>query len=66
MEISNVCISLAMVSIHISHLIGQMRDTSHEFETPWVGCIWGKDQIEVNKLNIIMVGRKHTNKVWQA
>ena len=55
-----------MVSIHISQLIGQMRDTSHESETPWVGCIWGKDQIEGNKLNIIMVGRKHTNKVWKA
>ena len=40
-SISYASIGLAMVSIHISHLIGQMRGTSHESETPWVGCIRG-------------------------
>ena len=51
-----------MVSIHISHLIGQMRGTSHESEAPWVGYVRGTDQREANQLNIIMVRQKH-NKV---
>ena len=63
--IFDASIGLAMVSIHISHLIDQMRGTSHESETPWVGCVRGTDQREANHLNIIMVGQKH-NKVWQA
>ena len=56
---------LILVFIHISHLIFQMIDISHESETPWVGCVRGIDQREVNQLNIIMVGQKH-NKVQQA
>ena len=67
-EISYASIGLAMVSIHISHLIGQMRGTSHESETPWVGCIRAIDhERRFNSINsiIIMVGQKH-HKVWQA
>ena len=49
---------LLSVSIHISHLIGQMRGTSHEFETPRVRCVQGTDQREANQLNIITVEQK--------
>ena len=59
--IYDASIGLAMVSIHIFHLIGQTRGTSHEFETPWVGCIRGIDQREVNQLNNITMGQKNTN-----
>ena len=39
---------LVMLSIfiHISHLIGQMRGTSHDSLTPWVGRMWGIDKRE--------------------
>ena len=52
-QISDVSIGLAMVSIHISHLIGQMTGTSHESKTPWARCVQGIDQREANQLNII-------------
>ena len=45
-----------MVSILISQLIGQMRGTSHESQTTWVGCMWDIDQERVNQINIITLG----------
>ena len=58
--VHNTSIGSAMASILISQLIGQMRGTSHESRTTWVGCMLGAyigegepSRISTNKEGII-------------
>ena len=46
--VHDASIGSAMVPIHVSQLIGQMRGTSHESQTIWVGCMLGHRQEKVN------------------